>query len=103
MEALKKNKILAAIFLITLIIFVYFTFFSGDGSNGASISTALNGPSADQTVGGEILSMLAQMSGVKIDNSLFSDTTWISLRDFSVTLPTNLPGKSNIFAPIGQK
>lgn len=111
MESLKKNKILLSAFAITLIAFIYFMFFSGGGSANTSVlSDAGTGvvaqtddsATAQTPAGQEILNMLAQLDVVQINTNLFSEPSWISLQNFETALPSNSPGKADLFSPIGQ-
>ncbi len=96
----KKNQIITLVLVIIVgfIVFVYFKNSSKDNS-GASIV-------AEQRVtefagAREILSLLNRMSGVKLDNSIFSDNSFKSLRDTTVVLVAQPVGRNNPFAPLG--
>jgi hypothetical protein len=101
MESIKKNKVLLSMFVITLVAFIYYFFFSGSGSSTPAPSVAVSGQS-DQ-VGSQVLQMLNQISTVQIDQSLFTSTAWLSLKDISSTLPNDIPGKNDLFSPLGSK
>ena len=103
MEALKKNKILLSILAVAIIIvIIYFSFFNG-GSSSAPTSTS--GTTTSDTppaggVGSNILTMLNTISSVSIDTTVFSSTAWTSLRDLSVPVPNNAPGRTDLFGPL---
>lgn len=99
MESIKKNKLLLSVFGITLVIFIYYMFFSGGSSSSSQpISNVINGPEAQSLAGQEILRLLAQLGTVQIDNSLFSTPSWTSLQNFQTPIPSNTPGKTDLFA-----
>ncbi len=50
----------------------------------------------------EFLSVLLSVKGLKLDDSIFSDKAFVSIRDSSILLvPTGDEGRANPFAPIG--
>ncbi len=110
MESLKKNKILLSVFGITFLVFIYFMFFngsSGGGGTSATINTDMGtstsaGVAIQTPAGQEILQMLARLNLVQIDNDLFLEASWTSLQNFETTIPSNSPGKDDLFSPIGQ-
>ncbi len=98
MEALKKNKTLLILFAVVLFIFIgYFTFFNGGGT-----TTTPNENNSTQVVGQNVLNLLHKISVVSIDTTIFSSPIWTNLRDISSPLPTNTPGKSDLFGALGQ-
>lgn len=51
---------------------------------------------------GEFLSILLSVRSIKLDDSIFSDPAFLSLRDSSIELvPDGSEGRPNPFAPIG--
>ena len=102
MEALKKNKILLSILAgAIIIVIIYFSFFNG----GSSAPTSTSGTTTSDTppaggVGSNILTMLNTISSVSIDTTVFSSTAWTSLRDLSVPVPNNAPGRTDLFGPL---
>ena len=99
MESLKKNKVLLSIFLVVLAVFVYYFFFYSGGSSSDSSSSD---SSSGVVVGQNILDTLNQLSSVNIDTSLFSAAAWNALQDISAPVPSDAPGKPDLFAPLGQ-
>ncbi|MFZ2149829.1 MAG: IPT/TIG domain-containing protein [Minisyncoccia bacterium] len=50
----------------------------------------------------EFLTLLLSVRNIKLDDSIFADTAWNSLRDSSIVLvPDGTEGRPNPFAPIG--
>ncbi len=54
-----------------------------------------------QQIGGDILAILNDLNKIKLDDSIFSDPVFVSLKDYSVTIPKELKGRQNPFLPIG--
>ena len=52
-------------------------------------------------MGAEVLSALNQLRTLKLDNSIFKDKTFMSLKDFSKPLNSEPVGRVNPFSPIG--
>ncbi len=70
------------------------------GSQLAGGSSPLS--QADTAISDKFLSLLLNMRTIKLDQSLFTDPAFSSLRDFSTTInPESNPGRENPFAPIG--
>ena len=99
MEALKKNKTLLYTFVVTLIIFLGYFLFMGSG-----ISLVSQAPDAStSTVGTDILASLQELSSAQINMSLFASPAWASLQDISAGVPTDAPGKTDLFGPVGSR
>jgi hypothetical protein len=66
----------------------------------ATGSAALN--AGDVALNDKFLSLLLNMRTIKLDQSIFTSQTYLSLRDFSTPIaPDPNPGRVNPFAPIG--
>lgn len=96
MQSLKQNKILLALFGISLVAFLIYHF--GGLGKGPVIDPVLMGNQvvSDQTTT-EILGLLNRMQQASIDGQLFSSTAWTSLVDQSATLPNDTPGRQDLF------
>lgn len=93
MESLKKNKTLLIVLLIS---FVLFAVYELKGSIGGT--TAVNtAPNANAAITTDMLSSLAEMQQATIDTTLFTSTAWVSLVDYSIQLPTDTPGRPELF------
>lgn len=72
-----------------------------------SSNPALGGASSllttdDAAISDKFLALLLNMRTLKLDQSIFSDVAFTSLKDFSTTItPETNPGRANPFAPIG--
>lgn len=90
MESLKKNKTLVILFVISLIAFLGYEF------KGMIISDTPTA-SVDTSITSEILSSLSEMQQAKIDSDLFTSTAWKNLVDYSIVLPSDTPGRPELF------
>ena len=90
MESLKKNKKLVIAFIIA------FVAFSGYQFKGVFVadSEIVN---VDTTLSFNILNSLSEMQRAKIDNELFNSTAWTKLVDYSIILPSDAPGRPDLF------
>lgn len=96
----KKNKV---IIVITLLIaaFVVFVYFKNNSIDSSGSSIVAEQKVAEFAGAREILSLLNRMSTVKLDDSIFSDKSFISLNDTTVVLVSQPVGRNNPFAPLG--
>lgn len=100
----------AIIFLVIALIFVLiYVFFVNKGPETdtlvSSISPSVpNVPAGTENslVGGDFLSLLLNVKNIRLNDAIFSDVAFMSLKDSSITLiPDGNEGRSNPFAPIG--
>lgn len=95
MDFLKKNKTtIGGIVVLALAVYVYFIYFGG--------STAPLTASSPDSISGDLLVTLGSLHTIKLDNTIFTDPTFVSLSDFGVTLPMLPAGRRNPFAAVGQ-
>lgn len=109
MKPLIKKGIIIFI-AIAAIALIYKLFFGGDGASvptGGLVSTvdvaqSSDAPLLESSVGSELLSTLLNLRTIKLNEQIFSNPSFTSLQDFTITLAGNTPqGRSNPFAPIG--
>lgn len=48
----------------------------------------------------ELLTTLSQLNSIKLDPTFFTDPAFLSLNDFSTTIPSQNTGRRNPFAPV---
>lgn len=107
----KKNIIILIVVLVVLII-AYFALFRGSskepGLTSSSSSPFIPGvdtkssPEQELAITQEFLSTLLNVKSIKLDDSIFSDPAFATLRDSSIILvPDGNEGRANPFAPIG--
>ena len=108
----KKIKTFAIIVLIIAILIFAASFFSGNKSTTSSnnktnplTSTTGNIPlpgiSNSTNSDDEFSKVLASIKSIYIDTSIFQNRAYMLLRDFPVSLGTDVVGRNNPFAPIG--
>ena len=102
MSALSKRKnIILFIILFVLAFFVYTFFFKSSGTE-ALLTKDVPILAQDNVKGKDLLRVLLSLKNIKLDEEIFSSKLFISLQDFTITLPdTGTPGRNNPFAPIG--
>ncbi len=96
-----KKPIIVIVIIIILALIAYF-YFSGSPSDSSSTSLVeqKSPESADADAAGvRVLSLLNQISSLKIDTSIFDNPTYKSLVDYSITVPEQNVGRPNPFAP----
>ena len=72
-------------------------------SSGTSTETPPLSSSADSgaaSVSKELLVTLTNLRTIRLDDSIFSDPSFISLADYGVTIPPQPVGRRNPFAPL---
>lgn len=83
--------------VISLIAFLFYHFSGGEDL--VVIDPLLVGNQVvEDKVTADILLLLNQMQQVSIDDQLFTSTAWTNLVDQSTTLPTDNPGRADLFA-----
>lgn len=93
-------KNIAIVLVIGVIGFFGYNYLIGSSSSAGDLTQVSQ--TSTSKMGAQVLSALNQLSQLKLDESVFSDATFKSLRDFSQPLPTDqVPGRTNPFAPIG--
>lgn len=95
----KTKQIIALVIIVAAFIAYSMFFVSGDKSNSAVESSNQDQP---QLVDGQvILSLLNKLDEVNLDDSIFSNKTFISLQSFKRELEGQVSGRQNPFMPIG--
>lgn len=96
MNTNSMQKIYVAI--ATILILGYFGYSIFWSSPSATTDPGLSGT---VIVGQDILSLVARLKTISIDQSFFSSPLFVNLQDFSVALFPESQGRANPFAPIG--
>lgn len=98
MNFIQRNQTVI-IFLVIVggLFFAYQYFFSAPQESALNVTNVqAAGSEADQ----ELIALLLELKGIRLDNAIFSDTTFQSLTDFSKELVAEPIGRINPFAPI---
>ncbi|MFA6797319.1 MAG: hypothetical protein WCR40_01250 [Candidatus Paceibacterota bacterium] len=93
----KKNIFIIGIVLITLFIAGYYLY--GKKTDDASLVEEVK--KAESGDAKYIYNLLQKMSKVKLTDTIFSDPSFSSLKDNTISLTSQEPGRDNPFAPIG--
>jgi hypothetical protein len=94
----KKTYTYIFIGLLVLLAVIFYFYQSGKGDSSSTTLTETN--VSDQAVGARILSLLNQISSLKIDAALFTQPTYMTLKDYTVEISPLPVGRVNPFAPI---
>ncbi len=107
----KKVKVFAIVVLILAFIIGAVSYFGDSSSSTTSVDNALNssvskagGLTSDSTVSepvSEFATLLSTINGISIDTDLFNDPAYRALRDYPITLGSDIQGRPNPFAPVG--
>ena len=96
MQFLKQNKLLSLGGLVVLLAaLMYFMFFAGDTPEGEVVTQ-----SESDSVSRELIITLSNLNTIRLDDSIFKDSVFMSLSDFGVQIPPQNVGRRNPFAPI---
>ena len=96
MSSLIKTIIVIAV--LAGVGFVGYNYLSRDTSSPDVLQVQKDDPSQ---MGAQVLSALNQLQQLKLDESIFDNPAFKSLKDFSRSIPAEPIGRSNPFAPIG--
>ena len=106
----KKVKIFAIVGLVIAAIIAAMTFIKKPGSTPAPSNNGI-ASSAQKAAGvplpttssapSEFSLLLSTINSINIDTSIFTDSAYRALRDYPITLGTDVKGRPNPFAPIG--
>jgi hypothetical protein len=109
----KKVKIFAIVGLVLAAIVAGVSFLGSSSGSTTSTTPSDNGLSSSvQKAAGvplpttsaaptEFSVLLSTISSITIDTSIFTDSAYRALRDYPITLGTDVKGRPNPFAPIG--
>ncbi|MEX0933697.1 MAG: hypothetical protein WD003_00330 [Candidatus Paceibacterota bacterium] len=94
----KKNiKNITLVVLLLAGLFVAYSFFTGDSSDGELLSSS---SASELTVVDNLFVLLNSLSQLRIDTSIFEKESYRSLKDYTVILGTEPQGRTNPFRPI---
>lgn len=93
-----KNTWITIAIIIVVAVAVYIFFLSGPSTE--DLGTLVEAQPEGEIAGAQVLSLLNQIEGLKIDSTLFQSQAYLSLIDYTVPIPVQNVGRSNPFAPI---
>ena len=100
MDFFKKHKVLVIIFLV-IVAFVAYSFFPGGEEEDLLTTEVVGGNTLVGTVDRELLSLLLELQGLKLEAEIFGSDVFKGLIDFGQELLPHPVGRPNPFAPIG--
>jgi hypothetical protein len=103
---MKKKSTIVLVSILVALIIIYFGFVRKPANNTPDLTSSadVSNPASDAAanVSDSFLSTLLNVQSIKLDDSVFSDPAFATLRDSTIILiPDSNPGRSNPFAPIG--
>ena len=93
-------KTYGAIVIVVLVFVLAYFYMSGDSSTSTANTGTLTAGSTYGAVGSSELSLLNQVRSLRIDTALFRDPVFLSLQDYSVSIPPENVGRPNPFAAL---
>ncbi len=98
MNFFAKYKNITVTVVIAILLYLGYSYFFGGVSAPSNIVTETANP-AQSEVGGDLLQTLLTLRSLTLNEGIFTDKVFVSLRDFSQPI-TPLPvGRKNPFAP----
>jgi hypothetical protein len=94
-----KNNII--IIILVIVIGAVAFWYLGQNNNNTGSSLSVDAQTSNSADAQYIYNILQQMAQVKLDDSIFSDPNFQSLRDNTATFPLQSAGRNNPFAPTG--
>ena len=108
MPKIKNILIFTAVAVVFILIYIFFiknnseeaTLVSSPSTPVSAVAQAE--PGADSSVTKDFLVLLLNVKNIRLDDAIFADKAFESLRDSSITLvPDGNEGRPNPFAPLG--
>ena len=96
MQFLMRNKMIIGIGVVALIAFIYFGMGNSSGPTSLIKTTGVNDNGPDQG----LIETLIALRAVKLDGTIFGETAFTGLQDFSTQIIPEPIGRSNPFAPL---
>lgn len=106
--ASKIKNIIIFVVIAGALILAYTFFFKNAPEEGGLVSSLklispnANIPEGESPIGSDFLGVLLNVKNIKLNDSIFSDSAFLTLRDSSILLVQDgTEGRPNPFAPIG--
>ena len=95
----KTSKLTYLVLVLGVLVaaLVYF-YISGNKTPESLTLQALD--NANQVAGVKVLNLLNEINSLKIDGAVFNDSSYRTLRDYTVEIPELPVGRSNPFSPV---
>ena len=108
---IKNIIILVVVAVVLILVYIFFikkapdspSLTSSSGSSATATEVNGNNPSTEVSdLSSSFISLLLSVKSIKLDDSILTDQTFLSLKDSSITLVQDgNEGRTNPFAPIG--
>jgi hypothetical protein len=98
MKGNTKNLIIIGVIVLIIAGAAYY-YFNRDQS-GSAVLTSQDSSTITPSVDSDLLSALRELRKIKLDDSIFSSASWLSLHDFGRVLTPQQPFRPNPFAPL---
>ncbi len=93
-----KNPVIAILVLVIVAVAGYF--YANRNRESDQLLTGVSVADEASAVDGDLLKTLGKLKKLRLNDSIFSDPVWQSLRDFGRTLSPEPKGRANPFAPL---
>lgn len=97
----QKTKQILIIVAVIIVAFVGYQMFFSNSTPADSTLVADQAPATQFVDGQTILALLDSLNLVTLDNSVFTNKTFVSLLDFERPIQDQVVGRPNPFLPIG--
>lgn len=98
---LSKGTFIALILIVVVSLGLFFYFKGSPVDSTSSLTTSDSFESADaQAAADRVLSLLNQISSLRIDDSIFKSAVYQSLVDYTIAIPEQNVGRVDPFAPV---
>lgn len=94
------KKIIIIVAVAGIIIFVAYKYMSGSDNATSDVLGTVAIDNSNTGVGTEVINTLIRIKQLKIDDSLFKDDVYRSLKDFSQPIVLQPKGRPNPFEPL---
>ncbi len=95
----KYQNIILIVVVLIIAFAIYSYFFTGKEEAPLMTEEVVSQSPEDQ----DLISLLLELKGITLDESIFSDATFDSLQDFSQELVAEPTGRPNPFAPLNAR
>ena len=98
LNSIIKNKWFTEVVVVVVILGIGYYVWSSQGSG----PLLTDGSTSVSPQSQEILTTLGQLHTIKLDQTIFTNSVFVSLSDFGVSIPPQTAGRRNPFAPVGK-
>jgi len=96
-----NKKTIFIIIIVGLLIMIAFSYLGNSGTSTSSTSLTATQSGSESADAQYIYSLLQQMNQVKLEDTVFSDPSFLNLKDNTVSFSAQPSGRDNPFSPVG--